>query len=129
MFKWDDLFEFLCFSYVMFSCCSNIACIPNDEALYIPWSLISFEMEDILISFGLNFRPGINFLNFLENFFWSFDLVKSNTKCPVNVFPVEVVKLLSWYFPFSILKFLKSITWSYRSSAIMILFLWFFLFA
>ena len=79
--------------------------------------------------FGINFWPGINFLNFLENFFWSFDLVKSNTKCPVNVFPVEVVKLLSWYLPFSILKFLKSITCSYKSSAIVILFLWFFLFA
>ena len=48
-------------------------------------------MDDILISFGLDLRPGINFANFQENFLWSFDLVRSNTKWLVVNLPVGVV--------------------------------------
>ena len=107
----DYLFKILCNSCVMFLVVFTDVCSPSEDALWIPCSLNSFEIDDILISFGLDFISGNYFANFLENFFWSFDLVKSKTKWPVIVFPVGVVNDLIWYVPLLTFISLKFITW------------------
>ena len=83
---------------MLLNCFFFEVCCSSDAALWTPCYLNSFEVDDILISLGLDFIPGIRFAHFLEIFFRSLYLVKSKTKWSLIDMPVEVINVFSLYF-------------------------------
>ena len=91
LFSIDYLFKILCNSCVLFLSClywcvqSKRRCPLNSMLPKLIWNRWYPDF------FCLDFISGINFANFLEIFFWSFDLVKLKTNWIVIVFLVGVV--------------------------------------